>query len=196
MNVDVRGFKSKPTRQHWNFMTKGEGKGEGKGKGRRKTNSSSTSVCWSCGKTGHFASNCPNYRVSAVEGEELYRRRTQEIGLTLVSTIGQSGPIGRSTRQQNFATTLAVGIRRGMINFYLGTLGPGILRGILGVGLRTLLQTKRRGNFARVGCDGARSTRTFSPNGQVESQDELQPEHFAHVGCCSRQLWFGEHFQR
>ena len=77
--------------QHWNFM-----KGKGKGKGKGKPTSSSTSVCWSCGKTGYFASNCPNYRV---------------------------------------------GIRPGMIHFGLGTLGPGMLLGIRGVGLRTLLRT-------------------------------------------------------
>ena len=53
--------------QHWNFM-----RGKGKGKGKGKPTSSSTSVCWSCGKTGDFASNCPSHRVSAVEGEELY----------------------------------------------------------------------------------------------------------------------------
>ena len=51
--------------QHWNFM-----KGQGKGKGKRTPTSTSTSACRSCGKTGHFANNCPTYRVSAVDGED------------------------------------------------------------------------------------------------------------------------------
>ena len=65
----------------------------------------------------------------------------QEIGLTLVRAIGLIGPSGRSTRQPDFTTTLVLGIRLGMINFGLGTLGPGMLLGILGVGHRTLLRT-------------------------------------------------------
>ena len=38
-------------------------KGKEKGKGKGKPTSS---------KTGHFASNCPNYRVSAVEEDQLW----------------------------------------------------------------------------------------------------------------------------
>ena len=73
-------------------------KRKGKGKGGKPT-SSSTSVCWSCGKTGHFAKQLPETTVFQLLKEKNFtRRRTQEIGLSLVRTIGQSGPIGRSTR--------------------------------------------------------------------------------------------------
>ena len=65
---DFSKSQGKGNNQHWNFM-KGKGKG-GKGKGKGKPTLSSTSVCWSCGKTGHFASNCPTYRVSAVDGDD------------------------------------------------------------------------------------------------------------------------------
>ena len=75
--------------------------------------------------------------------EKNFTRLTiQEIGLTLVRTVGLIGPsVGDTTRKLNFTTTQTVGVRLGMINFGLGTLGAGMLRGILGVGLRTLLRT-------------------------------------------------------
>ena len=110
-------------------------KGKGKGKGGKAT-SSSTSVCWSCGKTRHVASNCRIHRVSAVDGEDQLGTTTKV--LTLVSLmIGPSGPNVRSTLGPTFTTTATIGIRLGMIHF-----GSGILEipGILGVGLRTFLR--------------------------------------------------------
>ena len=102
----------------------------GRRQGKGKPPSSSTSVGRSCGKTGHFARNCPNYRASAVEGEELYPS----------DDAGDWSHLGEddwSDWTEWAINAVTVGIRIGMINFGLGTLGPGILRGILGVGLRT-----------------------------------------------------------
>eukprot|EP00439_Symbiodinium_sp_Y106_P053811 s46_g7.t1 len=76
--------------QHWSFMMKGKGKGKSKG-------ATSTTVCRSCGKTGHFASNCPTYRVSTVEGEEQLWKDDQgdwnhfgETGLNALSDRAES----------------------------------------------------------------------------------------------------------
>ena len=56
------------------------------------------SVCWSSGKAGHFASNCPTYRASAFDGEDQLWNDDQVIGLTLVNlTIGLIGPTGLPT---------------------------------------------------------------------------------------------------
>ena len=54
-------------------------KGKSKGKDSKGKNfgsssgasASSSTLCWTCGKTGHFSSKCPLNRVTAVE-EELY----------------------------------------------------------------------------------------------------------------------------
>ena len=86
--------KGKGKGPHWSYFgnLKGKGKGKGKGKsGKGKDKgkyfgssgssssskgsfpSSTSAVCWKCGRTGHFQSKCPLNRVSAVEeDEELY----------------------------------------------------------------------------------------------------------------------------
>ena len=62
-------------------------KGKSKGKDSKGKNfgsssgasASSSTLCWTCGKTGHFSSKCPLNRVNAVE-EELYEEVVDETG--------------------------------------------------------------------------------------------------------------------
>ena len=104
----------------------------------------------------------------------------------------------------NFTTT--VGIRLGMIHFGLGSLG---IPGILGVGLRTLLQKP----WPAEATPSAKAE-TLKPKEEASSSSGAatlpvsavtlegppglsaakakpkakatpQPEHFAHVGCCA-----------
>ena len=68
---------------HWNFFGSLKGKSKGKGKNFGSSagaSASSSALCWTCGKSGHFASKCPLNRVNAVEGEEseLYGLQEEE----------------------------------------------------------------------------------------------------------------------
>ena len=80
--------------QHWNFMMKGKGKGKGKG-------GQLLALLRFAGRVVRQDTLQATARTTVfqlLKEKNFTRRRTQEIGLTLVRTIGQSGPIGRSTR--------------------------------------------------------------------------------------------------
>ena len=104
-----------------------------KRKGKGKNNAGSTSVCWSRGKTSHFATDCPTYRVSAVEGEDQPYPPED---------TGDWSHIGESDDWSEW-TEWAINAVNELYNdssWDLGKIhfGPGILGipGILGVGLR------------------------------------------------------------
>ena len=69
--------KGKGKSAHVNFHSQAMAKGKGKEKGKLKLRGQHALVCWTCGKSGHVASQCPLGRVSALdenapfEGEEL-----------------------------------------------------------------------------------------------------------------------------
>ena len=69
--------KGKGKSAHMNFHSQAMAKGKGKDKGKSKLRGQHALVCWTCGKSGHVASQCPSGRVSALdenaqfEGEEL-----------------------------------------------------------------------------------------------------------------------------
>ena len=69
--------KGKGNSAHMNFHSQAMAKGKGKDKGKSKLSGQHALVCWTCGKSGHVASQCPSFRVSALdenapfEGEEL-----------------------------------------------------------------------------------------------------------------------------
>ena len=81
--------------QHWNFMMKG------KGKGKEKEENQLLALLRFAGRVVRQDTLQTTARTTVfqlLKEKNFTRRRTQEIGLTLVRTIGQSGPIGRSTR--------------------------------------------------------------------------------------------------
>ena len=52
---------------HVNFHNAAMAKGKRKDKGKSKLRGQQALVCWTCGKPGHVASNCPSGRVSALD---------------------------------------------------------------------------------------------------------------------------------
>ena len=69
--------KGKGKSAHMNFHSQAMAKGKGNDKGKSKLCGQHALVCWTCGKSGHVASQWPSGRVSALdenaqlEGEEL-----------------------------------------------------------------------------------------------------------------------------
>ena len=59
--------KGKGKSAHMNFHSQAMAKGKGKDKGKSKLRGQHALVCWTCGKSGHVASQCPSGRVSALD---------------------------------------------------------------------------------------------------------------------------------
>ena len=59
--------KGKGKSAHMNFHSQAMAKGKGKEKGKSKLRGQHALVCWTCGKSGHVASQCPSGRVSALD---------------------------------------------------------------------------------------------------------------------------------
>ena len=59
--------KGKGKSAHMNFHSQAMAKGKGKEKGKSKLHGQHALVCWTCGKSGHVASQCPSGRVSALD---------------------------------------------------------------------------------------------------------------------------------
>ena len=75
--------KGKGKSAHVNFHSQAMAKGKGKDKGKSKLRGQHALVCWTCGKSGHVASQCPSGRVSA----HLIRMRSWKVK-NLVIKVG------------------------------------------------------------------------------------------------------------
>ena len=64
--------RKRPTLEFLRSFLKGKstGKGKAQAKGKGKDFGSSSAVCWTCGRKGHFSNKCPLNRVSAAEETE------------------------------------------------------------------------------------------------------------------------------
>ena len=105
-----KGKKGKGKNPHVNFHNSAmaKGKGKGKEKGKSKLRGQHALVCWTCGKTGHVASQCPSGRVSALDD----------------SLFGEVEDLGDQTWFEE-----AIGLRTGG----LMNLSPRFMRVILGM---------------------------------------------------------------
>ena len=70
--------KGKGKSAHMNFHSQAMAKGKGKDKGKSKLRGQHVLVCWTCGKSGHVASQCPSGRVSALD--ENAQLEVEELG--------------------------------------------------------------------------------------------------------------------
>ena len=110
-----KGKKGKGKNPHVNFHNSAmaKGKGKGKEKGKSKLRGQHALVCWTCGKTGHVASQCPSGRVSALDD----------------SLFGEVEDLGDQTWGLRKIGLQAIGLRTGGLT----NLSPRFMRVILGM---------------------------------------------------------------